>query len=500
MPIETIKLPPGLQQNATRYTSKNHWHRANLMRFRNGFPQPIGGWSKQNDTNSTGRANAMFAWVDNSGNGWVALGTEQKLYVYDDTFTRYDITPAGFTTGAADQGTYSGYGQGFYGLGLYGTPQPLSGGIPLPASTWSFDVWGEYLIAQHCGSGPIYEWQLNTGTPAAAVTNAPSSSEAIIVTNQRILLAFGATGDPRRIQGSDVEVNTTWTPATNNACIDRKITSATGIVTARKFRGDILIFTKDALQVGRFVGAPYVYEFTEVGDGCDIQGRNAVGVTDDMAIWMGAKNFWMWDGGSIDLLECAIAGEVFDDLNAQQNSKVYTVVNSAFSEVTFYYPAGASTECDAYVSYNYAERHWTRGALARTCGVDRGAFPRPLLADSVGDLYEHEIGGASYDGAMPYLESGPLEVGQGERLLTVNKIWPDDTDVNDDYDDPANLTFYLKAQLYPGASIRTVGPINNARPQGTRITGRQIALRVEGTPGVWRTGNHRVEFQLRGGR
>lgn len=502
MPIATLKFPPGLFQNGTRYSSKNFWHRSNLMRWHDDTPQPIGGWFEHNATASTGRVNSCFSWMDNSGNGWIAVGTESKLYVYDEAFVRYDITPAGFVAGNADQGTYSGYGTGPYNVGAYSVRQPIAGGIPLDAGSWCFDVWGEYLVAQFCGSGPIYEWTLATASPAVAVTNSPTSNAWILATNERILLAFGADNVPRDIKGSDSEDNTDWTPAVSNQSIDRNINSRTKILCAKNFRGDVLFWTKDALYRMQYTQPPYIYSVQQVASGCGIIGRNAVVITDAEAIWMGIDNFWVWDGGSLQVLDCPIGGEIFKDINFNQNTKTFGFSNSAYSEATWFYPGSGSSECDSYVTVNHDKWIWTRGMMDRTCATDRGVFPAPFMIKSTGQLYEHEIPGGSLGGGTPYLESGPLEVGQGENLITVNKLWPDDVLMNDSTlpDSPATISMYLKAQNYPATSIRTVGPLNNAQPRGARITGRQIALRLEGTTGTWNIGTYRAMYELRGER
>jgi hypothetical protein len=407
----------------------------------------------------------------------------------------------GFTPGTADQDSYTGYGVGPYGSGLYSVPQSYVGGIPTPAASWSLDAWGEYLVAQFCGSGKIYEWQLNTGTPAAEIGNSPTGNETIIVTDERILLAFGAGGNPRAIQGSDSEDNTDWTPSISNQSINRQLHSDTKIVTADMFRGDVMVWTDDSLFRGVYVRPPFVYEWQEVGQGCSIAGRNATAALDKRCLWFGQQSFWQWDGGSVGVLDCPLLDELTTDLNYNQITKVYAVVNSTFGEVTWLYPSGDSTECDSYITYSYTEDHWTRGTIDRLVGVDSSVFPAPLMLDSTGLLYEHEIEGGAYGGDSPFLESGPVEVGQsGEKLWTIHQLIPDDTDPNEALDAAADISIYLKAQMYPASSIRQVGPLSNTRPTGTRVTGRQIAMRLEGGQGRWRIGDYRVLFSQRGKR
>ena len=92
MPLQTFLFKPGINKEGTAYSNKGGWFDSNLIRFRKGLPEKIGGWSKaSNDSfKSTGRA--LHAWVELSGTKYLGLGTTWKYYAIDgDTY--YDITP-----------------------------------------------------------------------------------------------------------------------------------------------------------------------------------------------------------------------------------------------------------------------------------------------------------------------------------------------------------------------------------------------------------------------
>ena len=52
------------------------------------------------------------------------------------------------------------------------------------------------MLACNEDDGKIYEWQLGTGTPAAVLSNAPTSNLGCVVTEERFLFALGAGGNP----------------------------------------------------------------------------------------------------------------------------------------------------------------------------------------------------------------------------------------------------------------------------------------------------------------
>ena len=96
--------------------------------------------------------------------------------------------------------------------------------------------------------------------------------------------------------------------------------------------------------------------------------------------------------------------------------------------MTWFYPSAASTEIDSYVTWNYREKHWTVGELARLSGIDRGPMTYPLLIGADGYVYEHETGFAYPGSANPWLESGPFEFGAmplmtGAPPIAARAIW-----------------------------------------------------------------------------
>jgi len=97
MPLQKLLFKPGINKEATDYASEGGWVNSNLVRFRKGLPEKIGGWAKAttNTFKATGRA--IHAWVDLAGTKYLGLGTTWKYYVIDGTVFN-DITPIRATT------------------------------------------------------------------------------------------------------------------------------------------------------------------------------------------------------------------------------------------------------------------------------------------------------------------------------------------------------------------------------------------------------------------
>lgn len=486
MTLVPIKIPAGFHANGTDLDSEGRWHDGSLVRWLSGSLRPIGGWVERFSAAYAAAPRGMITWEDQNSARWIAAGTYNKLYVTTSGNTTYDITPVGLTAGAEDAVVNTGYGGGFYGTSFYGQARPDYGNYD-EATTWSMDTWGQYLVACSNDDGKLYEWQLNTASPAAAITNAPVDNLGLVVTEERFLMALGAGGDVRKIQWCDFEDNTLWTPASTNQAGDITLQTSGRIMAGVRSQGQTVILTDQDCHRGVYIGPPYIFQFERVGDACGLIARKAVANTPAGVFWMSQNGFFSYNGSSVAPVPCDVHDAVFSNINTAQISKCWAVSNGQHNEVWFFYPSEGSNEIDKYVAYDYREGHWIMGSLSRTSGVSRGVFSSPIWADANGNGYNHELG-FNYDGSTPFAESGPYKIAAGENLAIVRQIIPDEVNLGD-----TRMTF--KSRLYPTSSETTHGPYTMANPTSVRLQGRQIRVRVEGvTQGDWRVGTTRFDI------
>jgi hypothetical protein len=618
MALIPLQIPPGVFRNGTEFEQSNRWREANLIRWRDGSMRPIGGWIERKATVMPTAPRAMLAWVDNSADSRVALGSACDLYVMNALGTVTDITPVGLTCGIEDAAENSAYGGGFYGTGYYGVARP-STGVFQEATTWALDTWGEYLVACSNADGDLYEWQLGStygadvvadgdfasaagwttgadwtiasgvasysgtgvnaieqtltvvdtepyeitltlidpdndsdpatipsalvkiegsstllsetigpgvhvfrfyadGTsvdlsiepssiaepdfdidnvivkqcPAAeTIANAPTNCKSLVVTEERFLFALAADGNPRKVQWCDREDNTTWTPSATNEAGDFELQTTGQIMCGLRMRGRTLLLTDTDAHIATYSGPPFVYGFERVGTACGIASRKAAVAIDEGAFWMGQNGFYAFDGSVAREIACDVNDFVFDNINRDQISKAYAVHNSQFGEIWWFYPSGDSIENNRYVILDYKERHWSIGEIERTAGVDRGVFDTPIWSDSSANLYDHETG--YVHAATVYAETGPISLGNGDQVMKVNNLIPDEKTQGQ-----VEVTF--KTRFHPNDTERSYGPYSTANPTSVRFTGRQVRMRVEATGNDnWRSGIMRIEA-MPGGR
>lgn len=486
-----ISIQPGVADLGTEYETTGRWYRANQVRWRDGVMQPMGGW-KQAVAGIVGTARSMHAWVTSGGAKWLAIGTDQKLYVYKGG-ALYDITPNGFTVGRPDATGSVGYGVGPYGAELYGTPRTVSAGVN--ATTWSFDNWGEYLVAVASHEGVIYEWQLNVNTPAAAVSNAPTAS-ALLATEERILLAIGAAGNPRRLAYSDQEDNTDWTASGTNTAGGRNLDTNGELLAGVQVRGGYLVLASTDAHLVQYIGRPLLFQTRRLGE-AGLIGPGAVQTFEGRAAWMGDQVFWIYDGGSVRQLECELSDYVWSDINLSKRSLFHCGKVEEFSEIYFFYCSAASDEIDRYVVWSWDEGWWSMGSLSRSAWADRGVLSAPYAVDADGTLYEQETGwtadGASRAGEV-FIRSGPVEIGEGDRAVSINQLIPVERVAGE-------LEITMRGRFTPMGAESTFGPYTLQPYTDVRVDARQVSVELrQRVDADWRYGKLRVNANLTGRR
>jgi len=101
MPLQKYIFRPGVNKEGTDYSNEGGWFNSNLVRFRKGLPEKIGGWAKATLNTFVGTARGLHAWVDTGLTKYLGVGTTFKYYVKQgDNFN--DITPLRSTTSAGD--------------------------------------------------------------------------------------------------------------------------------------------------------------------------------------------------------------------------------------------------------------------------------------------------------------------------------------------------------------------------------------------------------------
>jgi len=105
MPLQKLQFKPGINKEITNYSNEQGWNKGDKIRFKKGFPEQIGGWTRVADTQVVGTPRTLINWIALDGDNLVGVGTNIKYYVLDGQ-TYSDKTPirssTTFSGGAAN--------------------------------------------------------------------------------------------------------------------------------------------------------------------------------------------------------------------------------------------------------------------------------------------------------------------------------------------------------------------------------------------------------------
>ena len=439
-----------------------------------------------------------------------------------------------------------GWGAGTWGLSTWGTAR-TSSNTDIDAGNWSLDNFGELLIAT-IKNGSTYKWDPNAGagvaTRATIIAGNPTATVLTRVSDRdRHLVHFGTetiigdptSQDPMFIRFSDQEDIEMYEPTSTNTAGTFRLDNGSKIIAAIKGKDYILVLTDEAAYTMQFVGPPFTFTIRQVGSNCGCIGQHAAIFVDGAVYWVGdSGNFFVFDG-TVKTLPCTVDDFVFTTngdslgLNFIQGDVVFAGHNSLFNEINWFYVKASSTEIDRSVTYNYEEKSWSTGSLARTTYEDSHVFERPVATKYISTLtptaptingvsnggsyvFEHEIGvnevlnltstNTTSVAITSYIRSGDFDLdidGDGEYFIKIRRFIPDFKYLEGN----TKVTLFFKA--YPADTttakgLTTIGPFTISSTTDkidTRARGRLASIKIENDAlnDNWRYGVFRIDIQ-----
>ena len=422
-----------------------------------------------------------------------------------------------------------GYGWGTltWGESTWDTARSSSN-VVVAGRNWSLDNFGEDLIATVLNGG-TFIWDTSGGlsTRATALSNAPTASRfSLVSTDTRHLLIFGtettigntSTQDDLLLRFSDREDATDYTPVATNEAGSLRISDGSRIVGAVKSAGQILVWTDTSLHGVQFVGTPFTFGLRQLGANAGLIAQHAAIEVNGVAYWMSDDAFYLYDG-VVKKMPCSVQDFVFDNISYTNKNDIAVGLNTAYNEIIWYYPSANATQIDRAVAYNYLEGTWYTVSLGRTTWLGAYVYESPIATEYNASLtanistilgltagasfvYEHEQGNNQADGTAisAFLETGSVEIADGDQLMSVSKLVPDFTNLAN------TMTATLTLEQYPQSSsnVTTSGSITsttekiNVRGRGRAVKIKYETSTVNDTP--WRLGSQKLQLRPDGRR
>lgn len=452
----------------------------------------------------------------------VPAATDTALYTMNNGLAGYQYGLTGGPSIASASGGIGPIGQFAIGEGFViitsNSPQT---GTPITTTDWSLDNWGEILLACPRG-GEIWYWPPSSGFQSMIpIGTGPRFNNGIFVAMpQQILVAWGSTStltsantdaaqDPLIVRWSDQLDFTNWNVNINTQAGSFHIPTGSEIRGAIQSPQQALIFTDLDCWSMQYMGPPLVFGFNQIGTGCGLVGSHAVANLYGRTYWMNDSNFFFTTGQGVQEIPCTVWDNVFQDLDTANKSKCVAAANSAFNEITFFFPSisGGTGECDKYAKLNVVSGLWDYGSLSRSAWVDTTVLGNPIGADPTTTLLQTHESGYDNDGSAmdSFFETGYFPYGDGENFGVIDYFEPDMKWKTVNGSSTAQVAVTLTAVPSPNGAQMISGPATMTSTTEyitPRLRGRQIKWRLETVDlgSWWRLGNIRYRFTVDGRR
>ena len=455
------------------------------------------------------------------------------------SITTPSVVAAGATGGSAVSAAYqintgsetaiplTGWGAGGWSSGAWG----VGGTSDTALRLWSQGNWGEDLIFGPRGGG-MYYWDATTGVgvrgydlaTAGGASDVPTVQNGIFISDiNRFVFAMGcndygsASIDPMLIRWSDQEDALNWTPSATNQAGSLRLSHGSEIIASVQARQEIVVFTDSSIYSLQYLDAPVFWGAQLLGDNISIVSPNAAVIASGVVYWMGVDKFYAYDG-RVQTLNCDLRRYIFSDFDKNQALQVFAGTNEGFNEVWWFYCADGEYTIGKYVVYNYVERIWYYGTMARTAWLDSGLRDYPIAATYSSNLVNHEQGINDNETGteLPInanISSSEFDIGDGHNFGFVWRILPDLTFENSTAASPTvTMTLY---GLYNSGS----GSIDSAGQNVvkgstyviteeftgqiyTRVRGRQMIFKINSNQlnTAWQLGAPRIDIRPDGRR
>jgi len=370
----------------------------------------------------------------------------------------------------------------------------------------------------------------STGTAVyiSLIVDVPTVVNTFTVSDaSRFIIAFGcndygsATLNPLLIRWSNQDDPYNWTPTATNQAGSVQLSHGSEIVTSVQTRQEIVVFTDSAVYSMQYLGPPFVWGTQILGDNVSIMGPNSVAIASGVIYWMGVDKFYVYDG-RVQTLNCDLRRYIFNDFNQNQNQQVFCGTNEGFNEIWWFYCSANSNQVDRYVTYNYLEKAWAYGTMARTAWLDSGLRTYPVAATLINNLVNHENGiddnaTATTAPINSYISSSEFDIGDGHNFGFVWRVLPDLTFSNSvnsgsGAEPQVTMTLYGLTNSGSGSTSNASAPVASSSTYViteeftgqiyTRMRGRQMIFKIEanqiGT--TWQLGAPRIDIRQDGRR
>ena len=373
--IFSLATEPGVQRDGTEFDSRRYSNSV-WTRFQRGRPKKIGGYALLTDQT---RGPVRSVRID-------ARSSENAAHL----FSPWGIDRLGFDSGGVSGGIVERTPAGFVGNLNYtwqnGAMFSSTGSAGVIVASAAPDALN---IADNTG-GPIYYGDQSTTAAFAQISDTvgPILVSGGVCVLQPFLFVYGSDGLIRNCAANNFAA-AGWTIGGGSFANSANVAGSKivcGLPTRGGGRSPAGLFwsLESLIRVSFVNSGSVVWQYDTISAAISVLAKNAILEADGVFFWPGIDRFYLYSGVVQELPNNYNANFFFDNLNFAHRNKVWAAKNTRYGEIWWFFPKGASTECNHAIIYNFRERTWYDTEISRSAGASADTFYRPVFAG--GDL------------------------------------------------------------------------------------------------------------------
>lgn len=241
------------------------------------------------------------------------------------------------------------------------TDQSDTGGYDGSAtSRWSITQFGDATLMAN-RADPI---QRSTTGAFAAISGAPGAE--VVFSVGAFVMALNVNDGAEKPDGWHCCAafdDTDWAESVTTQSASGRLVATPGPLTAGARLGEYAVAYKSrSLYLGQYVGAPVVWDWTQVSGGdAGCVGKKAICDVDGTHFFVGEDNFWLFDGTRPVPLADGLLRDWFQaNSNPPFRFLIECVYNRSANQVWVFYPSAGSEQLDSALVYHVKSKKWGR--------------------------------------------------------------------------------------------------------------------------------------------
>lgn len=234
----------------------------------------------------------------------------------------------------------------------------------------------------------------------ADIAGAPKA--AIVEAVAGFIMAFDyddGTDTPDGWYCSALFDQTDWTPSIATQSANGRLVETPGRIVAGKALGsDIVAYKNESMYLGRYVGPPLIWQWQRIPGRVGTFSQEAVVVADNKHFFVGADDFWMYDGTRPVSIGAGVREWFFANCPVNDRSKIWASLDEPRGLIYWWFERNSTdTGFTRAIVYNFRENRW--GVVSEEIQIPLNYASPQLSYNDLGTKYStyNDLPLISYD-------------------------------------------------------------------------------------------------------